>query len=656
MGFLGLNGNQKTPAEKQLRPILFDESIQVLSNFELNQVASLTYNDLTCDGIFELIEGICNSPLDHTCLTIQKALIVTKHVVVYGSENTVNHAYAIQHLVHPLQEFNTVLMAHKKGGPRGFFQNLQGGGVDRGGPVREAAVEVVKLLSNIDELRKIRVASASQDSLVPVGDNGVAFVTDEVRLHVLKRRIETENQLRIQSNLKKSEGGFGAGYTSKDGKNVVGAAHGIEEMIKMASLQTKKFSDDGRSGKSREQLILEELKAEADAEKAARDAEAAARAAPPVDLLGFSSDPASQQGTADLLSFDAPPAGAAGGAAGTAAGTADLLGGGLVAGTPPAAAPSDDPFGLASAYTGTAAPAPSTGNLLDAAAQHDPFAAVPAVPTTRDSMNLISMNTNLDIMDQAGRDGSTPMVSVTPAPIQVLGSGSAAPAMNGLSAMQMPGLDATGLSTMQMLGPDTTGLSTMQMLGPDTTGLPAMNGLTSAVASVSLSEPAPEKSPVMESSGDRFSALDALAESSVGQAQATALDAKKAEDRLLGFASASSTGPGSGLSAPSLMGMPPPVPEPMGGSVPPVSMGMPPPPPVPEPMGGMGMPMGMPPPPPVPEPMMAPGSGSVANSYGGAAEPGDDDNPWVMGGSAGMGLEPKGPEPSAPPPPPPPDF
>ena len=84
-----------TNAEKQLRPILFDEGIQVLSNFELNQVASLTYNDMTLDGIFELLGRVCSRPLDHTPLTIQKSLVTTKHVLIYGSEKTVNHAYGI---------------------------------------------------------------------------------------------------------------------------------------------------------------------------------------------------------------------------------------------------------------------------------------------------------------------------------------------------------------------------------------------------------------------------------------------------------------------------------------------------------------------------------------------------------------------------------
>eukprot|EP00536_Pseudo-nitzschia_multiseries_P005949 jgi/Psemu1/296060/fgenesh1_pm.121_\ len=567
MDFIGnvINGNSVTPAEKQLRPLLLNECIQVLSNFEMNQIASLTYNDLSCDGIFELIETICRKPLDHTPLTIQKSLIITKHIVIYGAENTVNHAYGIQDFISPLRKFNTVLMRRKQGGPMSFLQNLQGGGVDKGGPVREAAEDVIKLLSDINELRKIRLASACQDSLVPIGDDKIAFVTDEVRFHVLKRRIQQQNRMRIQSNLKDSACGFGAGYASKDGKNVVGAAHGIDEMIKMANLQTKRFSDKGSKGKTPEELILEELKAEAEAEKAAL----AAANTPTVDLLG-TADLTPPVG--DLMDFGASPSGAGSenAAAATAdllggignnttATTADLLGGALGAGKAPGTTSTDDPFGFSSTYNTTTtqltAPVPNlaTNNLLDIATQNDPFTSSSNTDDSN-SMSLLSMTTNA--INTTANINSDPMAST----MQV--------------GMQMQ---------MQMSTSNTDSL--------DTTGM--MNGLSSTMTTMSLSEP-PPKPPVMGSNEDRFSALDALAD----------------------------TGPTS-LSAPM----------------------------------SMGVPMGMPPPPPVHQTMIAPGSGQVAAAYGGSGGSGeDDDNPWVMGGSMGMGLEPVGPVPSAPPPPPPPDF
>jgi len=187
---------------------------------------------------------------------------VTKHVLIYGSEKTVNHAYGMQGILQPLLEYNTVLMTQQQGGAMSFMQRMQGGAVDKGGPVREATSQVLQLLSNINHLRQLRLQSASEESLVPVGDNAqVGFVTDDARLVILQRKMAEEKRVRSQSNLKKSGGGFGGGYASKDGRSVVGAAHGIEEMIKMANKhasKTGKFSDDGLPPqKNQEELILE---------------------------------------------------------------------------------------------------------------------------------------------------------------------------------------------------------------------------------------------------------------------------------------------------------------------------------------------------------------------------------------------------------------
>ena len=440
-----------------------------------------------------------------------------------------------------------------------FFQNLQGGAVDKGGPVREAAGQILRLLGNIPELRRLRIESASENSLVPVGNNLQAgFVTDEARHTILKRKMAEEKRLSIQSNLKKSEGGFGGGYASKDGRAVVGAAHGIEEMIKMANISGKtagKFSDDGRpKEKSREELILEELKAEADAEKATR---AAANAnAPTADLLGSFPPSSQSSGGADLLDF------------GGSSSTGNLLGGGVPASATASAAP--DPFGMASSYnaTTTAPPmvAPATNHLAnsslyDFSIQNDPFAPVSALPK--------------------------PHVQN----------------------------DSTGLMGMTMNNP-------MQMPAMQTPNAGAMNNLASGMTSMSFSSPTAGPSThapmgMGASSGDRFSALDALAAATPSQPQNTA---QEAEARLLGFAS----------SANSAMVQPP------------------------------AISMGMAPPPPIPEPMIAPGSGQVATAYGDSSvsihNNKEGDNPWVMGGATGMGLS----APSAPPPacpaPPPPEY
>jgi len=568
--------NSITPAEKQLRPILCDENIKVLSTFELNQVASLTYNDVTCDGIFEFIQQICSKPLDYTPLTLQKTLIVTKHIMVYGSEKTVSHAYSLQGCLQPLLEFNTVLMTQQQGGAMSFFQSLQGGAVDKGGPVREASREILMLLGNVHELRRLRVSSASEDSLVPVGDNGQAgFISDEVKLDVLKRRMAEEQRVRIQSNLKKSQGGFGGGYASKDGRSVVGAAHGIEEMIKMANKcgsKTSKFSDDGVPyQKTQEELILEELKMEADAEKAKR------KATPTVDLLGGSSFAAPPQTFAapsadiDLLDFG-------GGSSSTGVlAMGDLLGGG---------AASADPFGLASAYNTTnasaatatrnttiysAAPTPSlaSSSLLDFSVQNDPFAPMSAAPNPNPSVNNDSTGLMSMTMNQSSSNNNNPMMSMMQPPMQ--------------------------------------------------------HDLASEMGSMYLSGTGAATSNIMASNEDRYSALDALAAAAPTMAQV----AKDTEARLLGFGPSSS----SNISASAHPSMP----------------------------MGMSMSMGMAPPPSIPEPMVAPGSGHVATTYGAPSANSNnnddgDDNPWMMGGTSGMGLQPIGPVPTAPPPPPPPGY
>ena len=481
-----------------------------------------------------------------------------------------------------------------------FFQSLQGGAVDKGGPVRDSSREILMLLGNVHELRRLRISSASQDSLVPVGDNGQAgFISDEVKLDVLKRRMAEEQRVRIQSNLKKSQGGFGGGYASKDGRSVVGAAHGIEEMIKMANKcgsKTSKFSDDGLPHqKTQEEIILEELKAEADAEKAKR------KATPTADLLGGSSfgayahalpqAHAAPSPDIDLLDFGGGSSSA--GANHTSVTTGGLRGGGAV---------SSDPFGLASAYNTTNAsvatstnttiysaasttastPTLASSSLLDFSVQNDPFAPMAAAPNpnpsvTNDSTGLMSMGM---AMNQSNYNNNNNHM---------------------MSTMQPP---------MQQ-----------QMTNPPT------NDLASGMGSMSLSGTAAPTSNIMASNEDRYSALDALA----AAAPTTAQDAKDAEARLLGFGPSSSNNVSASANPTMSMGMsmasPPSIPEPMTapGS------------------GQVAAAYGTPP------------TNNSNNNNNGNGD-GDDDIPWLMGGRSGMGLEPVGPVPTAPPPPPPPHY
>lgn len=560
MNFLA--GQQATPAEKQLRPLLFDEAIHVLSTFELNQMASLTYNDVTCDDMFELIERICSKPLEHTPLSIQKALVVTKHILIYGQEKTVNHAYGLQDYFKALTTFNTVLMTQKQGGAMAFFQSIQGGGVDKGGPVRQAAEDVVKMLSNVHELQRIRNASASQESLVPVGDDKVAFVTDEVRHHILKQRIAKERQIQIKSNLAKAENGFGAGYSASDGRSVVGAAHGIEEMIKMAKIQKKSFSDDDSRPpgyKTEEERILEELQAEAEAAKAATQA----AATPEADLLGFSY-PSSQP-----------------------AKEVDLLG-----------------FGDDTTATTTPSPAPYPSQLGDLLG-----GVVQGYSTTQPSPDPFALGPISSSISSAPSATST---------IHSLANGAIAPASVADPFAELGGPPINNVSLPMA----------MHSAASD------VNALVSGLGTLGLGAPSlqPKHPPPMASSADRFAALDDLA--ATNPPSATVYNASTAEANILANGS---TNLNSGLN--SLYSTPNPADLYSSSAMP------------------YGMAFGMPPapPPPVPDNMVTPGSGHVAKSYGDVGE-NVEDNPWVMGGIAGTGLEPVVPAPGSAPPPPPQTF
>ena len=120
-----------TPAQRHLNEVLTNESVHVLSTFELNRLASLTYGDEVCEEIFEMLEQIQAKPMEYSILTVQKSLVVTKHILTYGSEKCVNSAIALQRGVETLLEFNTVLWAQKMQGAAALMYKLKGGGVDQ---------------------------------------------------------------------------------------------------------------------------------------------------------------------------------------------------------------------------------------------------------------------------------------------------------------------------------------------------------------------------------------------------------------------------------------------------------------------------------------------------------------------------------------------
>jgi hypothetical protein len=248
-GKAALQGDE---TEQRLASLLHDDSVQIISSFELNQVASLTYGAMVCDKIFEILQSILAHPVSYSVLTLQKALVLTKHILIYGAESVVNSAIGLGRHVEALAtNYNTVLMAQQQQGAAGIMYRLQGGGVDKGGPVRTAAAAVHALLSNRDKLRHERAVNADPNSLVPVGDvNQIAFCSDQVRHTALEKRIQQQQKaMEIKSNLAKADNGFGSGYNAANGKHVVGAAHSIEDMMREAERAKKreesKFSDDG---------------------------------------------------------------------------------------------------------------------------------------------------------------------------------------------------------------------------------------------------------------------------------------------------------------------------------------------------------------------------------------------------------------------------
>lgn len=474
-------------AEKELRPLLLDDGCQVLSSFELNKIASLTYGDMVCDEMFELIEKIVAQPLSYTPLTIQKALVVLRHILVYGSEKCVNSGYGIGRFIEALTSFNTVLAAQQQKGANAFFQRLQGGGVDRGGPIREAAKKVHNLLKDIKELQRIRNESASKNSLVPIGDDKVAFITDDVRHYILRKRIEQQERVEIKSNLARSEGGFGGGYMTKDGKSVVGAAHGIEEMIKMAQREKKKFSDSGLSGESPEEKILQELLAEAKREK---EEGYRAPAADTEDLLGSLGEKEASQNAeeVDLLDFGS---------------TLDS-----------APVPSSNSGDLLGDYGGT-----STGDDWRRSTDNDLLGLAGGQSRGQDD------NEGGGLLDM----GSSPASS---------GWSSGFSGRNGLLALgasttQNAPLPEDPFANMTIPEQTIPANSLNQSAGAGN-GLGQLSGMMSTLAigpSATASNIQPKE--------DRFAALDALASTNTQRQNPSPLDAKFAENRLLSGTSSS---------------------------------------------------------------------------------------------------------------------
>jgi hypothetical protein len=372
-----------------------------------------THGDSIANEMWELlIDGILQKYTQHSVLALIKTIHLIQHILLHGSEHCVLNGellHRIEMALHPLRQLNTalveqqmvekilnnegrasgendiVLTAEGLGQQFASFSTkatatmlkLRGGSVDQGYPVREAASKLFGVASNQFNLQQLRIQQANNNggnSLVPIGTSKqVGFITDEGRYRLLQQKMakeeqelkqkrwREEQQLKVtRSNLTGSSAndGFGGGYASAGGSQVVGAAHSLQDMInsakyeleqhkrkhqqKIASLQSG-YSDDPYT---RAQQVAELERSSnwendpkfLEKEKALRDAleyleEMQRLETDKVgdllegDLVGGNVATPVSTGTADLLGFDAFGGGEAPSSVNnTAASSVDLLG------------------------------------------------------------------------------------------------------------------------------------------------------------------------------------------------------------------------------------------------------------------------------------------------------------------------------------------
>ena len=438
-----------TDAQRILVSLLFEDRVEIISTFDLHRIASLTYSDTVRDELFDVFQQTLRRPTDYTVLTLHKTLVVLRHVVVYGCEDCVDDAAALARDVDDLRRYNTVLLAQQNpNSAMGFWHRLKGGGVDRGHPVREAAERLSDLLSDRETVRRVRTVSEDPTSLVPVGNRReAAYMSDEARFRYLQRRMEIDRGMVRRSNLARADSAFGGGYSAAGGEgrgggSVVGAAHGIEEMIQAAEREQRRFTDAAPSDRDRERAYVPKLedfadvlppKEDEDQEEApdllgvaAAVAESKARQEPfrQRDLFDdIPTDNLAPSATVDLLGVDHAPA----------APVVDLLGGGG----------NDDLLGMAggsgSISGGAGADLLSMGAPASHAgtAPHDPFAPVP--PTcTEPSAPAPAPSAMLDTMGSASSEhlGMAPVEpqtsNVTEGPVEDTSAESASSAKRSI--------------------------------------------------------------------------------------------------------------------------------------------------------------------------------------------------------------------------------
>ena len=153
---------QGSEEEKLCGDLLFSEKDISLGDKRLNNLAAYTYNAVTCQKLFNMIEKAL-TPSENPWKTIYKALLLLHTIVLYGSELAIDKSIDICRFVRPLGVYNSALAK------RGLFSG--GGGTDYGAPVRMEAKIVDEILLTDASIRKARSdAREGQDSLVPMGD------------------------------------------------------------------------------------------------------------------------------------------------------------------------------------------------------------------------------------------------------------------------------------------------------------------------------------------------------------------------------------------------------------------------------------------------------------------------------------------------------
>ncbi|CAM9877477.1 unnamed protein product, partial [Ectocarpus sp. 12 AP-2014] len=150
-------------SEKKVGSFLFNEKTEWATSRELHGLAALTFNEKECAGVMAVI-GKALNPKDSTWRTLNKAVRLLRHFVLYGAERCVDHAWDHQRLIKELRRYNSAM--------HGRTSALNGGGTDFGGPVREAAAEVRgldDLLKDSDAIREAREEGRTPDALLPMG-------------------------------------------------------------------------------------------------------------------------------------------------------------------------------------------------------------------------------------------------------------------------------------------------------------------------------------------------------------------------------------------------------------------------------------------------------------------------------------------------------